>query len=121
MSFNVSLVPSNSSDINKHYQQLPTELNANGNYSVTLSIMNATNLNQTIDIDSVVWMWNYENTKFFQSSNQTIKNATAQCWKGSQGISMNSQVSNRCKQIEFAINTQLFNGSLGKRVVPLPI
>eukprot|EP00794_Sanderia_malayensis_P015666 gene15666-17246_t len=112
-SFNVTLPSASTTAFATHYQPVPTELLANGNYSVTLTIADVMNsTNQTVDIDSVVFMWNYEMTKFFLSANQTMRNATAQCWNNKQSLLATNQVSSLCKEIEFSINTQLFNGSL---------
>ena len=93
----------------------------NGNYSVTLFFANATNVNQTLDIDSIVLMWEYQGSKFYRDANQTMKNATKLCWENKQRVSLNSQDSLTCRKIAFSVNAELFNGSLGKLIVKLSV
>ena len=93
----------------------------NGNYSVTLSFGNATNVNQTLDVDSIVLMWEYQGSKFYGAANQTMKNATKRCWENKQRVSLDSQDSFTCQKIAFSVNAELFNGSLGKRIVKLSV
>jgi len=89
-----------------------TELLGNGNYSVTLSFANASVANLSVDIDSIVLLWDITPTRYYQSANETIKNVTRACWERRQGVVMNSAESDACKKIAFSVNSELFNGSL---------
>ena len=90
-----------------------TELLGNGNYSVTLSFANASVANLSVDIDSIVLLWDITPTRYYQSANETIKNVTRACWERRRGVVMNSAESDACKKIAFSVNSELFNGSLG--------
>ena len=113
-SFNISLPGNTSSSPQSYYHSEATELTVNGNYSIKLSFSNTTIANQSIDIDSVVLMWDYSTSKFYQSANETMKNTTRSCWTDKQRITNHIQDSQLCKKIAFSVNTQLFNGSVGK-------
>ena len=107
-------LPATSVSVSSSYRhQEATELLGNGNYSITLSFANASVTNHSVDIDSIVLLWDITPTRYYQSANETIKNVTRACWERRRGVVMNSAETEACKKIAFSVNSELFNGSLG--------
>ena len=112
-SLNITLPATNGPASFSYRHQETTELLANGNYSVTLSFANSSVANSTIDIDSLLLMWDITPSRYYQKANETIRNVTRACWEARQGIVMSSAESSTCRMIAFSVNSELFNGSLG--------
>ena len=96
-----------------YLHQETTELLANGNYSITLSFANASIANLSVDIDSIILMWDVIPSRYYQNANETMRNVTRACWQTRQGIVTNTAYSETCKKIAFSVNSELFNGSIG--------
>eukprot|EP00795_Rhopilema_esculentum_P010926 gene10926-19760_t len=111
-SFNITLPASNSSIPTSQIHPDAFTLLSNSNYSITFSLVNPPNTNQSIDIDSVVLMWDFNETRFYQNANGTMRNASKICWESKQRIGVQSQETVECQRIAFSVNTEVFNGSL---------
>ena len=81
---------------------------------MTLSFANSSAANQAIDIDSIVLLWDFTQSRHYRNANGTIRNTTRACWEARQSILTTSGESSVCKRIAFSVNSELFNGSLGK-------
>ena len=112
-SFNITLPASNSSIPTSHIHPDAITLLSNSNYSITFSLVNPPNTNLSIDIDSVVLMWDFNETRFYQNANETMRNASRICWESKQQIGAQSQETVECQRITFSVNSEVFNGSLG--------
>lgn len=112
-SFNFTLPATVGSASSSYHRQETTELLANGNYSITLSFANSSIANLSVDIDSIILMWDVTPSRYYQNANETLRNTTRACWQTRQGIVNNSAESETCRQIAFSVNSELFNGSIG--------